>query len=57
MEICSSLAPPRRKRQRQIVERGHMVEQPEILEHDADPAPQQRRLRPVELGDVAAEKH
>ena len=37
LEICSSAAPPSRKRQRHIVERGQVVEQAEILEHHADP--------------------
>ena len=45
------------QRQGQIVERAHMVEQAEILEHDADAAPQERALGPIELRDIAAEQH
>ena len=33
------------QRQRDVVEGGEMIDQAEILEHDADPAPQRRQLR------------
>ena len=44
------------QRQGDIVEGGEMVEQPKILEHDADPALQRAELRAGEVRDGPTEQ-
>ena len=38
-----------------VVQRRQVVEQPEVLEHDADPPPQRRQFRPLQRCHVMAE--
>ncbi len=53
--VARLLAPLHAQRQGDVLVRREMVEQAEILEHDADALAQRRRLVRVELGGVAAE--
>ena len=44
------------QRQRHVVERAQVLKQPEVLEHDPDPAPDAGQRRAVQPGDIAPEQ-
>ena len=56
LAIAPLVAPDDAQRQRDILEGRQVIEQAEILEHDADPAPQSGKRVLVERDDVAIEQ-